>query len=74
MPGPGEARTTVSWKWEQRLPDGDAVGPVAICTYAAGQEEPQTVDEWPRWIKRSEARAFADEHGFVFEPHDLPDA
>jgi hypothetical protein len=32
-PGPGEARTTVSWKWEQVLPDGDAVGPVVVCSY-----------------------------------------
>jgi hypothetical protein len=73
VPGPGEARTTVTWKWERLLPDGDAVGPVAVCAYGAGQDEPTTVNEWPQWVKRSEAQAFAKEHSFVFEPHDLPD-
>lgn len=72
-PGPGEARTTVSWTWERMLPDGDAVGPVVICGYLYGQDEPVTVEEWPQWIKRSQAPAFAKEHGFVFVPQDLPD-
>ena len=63
----------MSWKWERMLPDGDAVGPVVICRYLDRQEEPETVDEWARWVKRSEARAFAEEHGFIFEAHDAPD-
>jgi hypothetical protein len=55
------------------LPDGDAVGPVRVDTYVAGQEEPSESDDWPQWVKRSEALAFAQEHGFVFAPQDLPD-
>ena len=72
-PGPGQARTTVHWKWEQALPDGDAAGPVVICHYAEGEHEPETTEEWPHWIRRSQALAFAKEHNFVFEPHDLPE-
>jgi hypothetical protein len=72
-PGPGEARTTVSWTWERMLSDGDAVGPVRVDTYVAGQEEPSESEDWPQWVKRSEALAFAQEHGHVFAPQDLPD-
>jgi hypothetical protein len=72
-PGPGQARTTVNWKWEQTLPNGDAAGPVVICRYAEGQDDPETTEEWPQWIRRSQALAFAKEHNFVFEPHDLPE-
>ncbi|MCL2419484.1 MAG: hypothetical protein FWD04_09340 [Conexibacteraceae bacterium] len=72
-PGPGQARTTVTWRWEQTLADGDAAGPVVICRYAEGEDEPETTEEWPNWIRRSQALAFAKEHNFVFEPHDLPE-
>jgi hypothetical protein len=65
-------RTSVHWRWERMLPDGDAVGPVQISIYFDGQDEPAASKDWPNWVKRSEALAFSQEHGFVFAPQDLP--
>ena len=72
-PGPGDARTTVTWTWKQMLTDGDAVGPVRVDTYVAGSEEPVESEESLHWMKRSQAQALAAEHDFVFVPQDLPD-
>lgn len=44
-----------------------------VDTYLAGQEEPSKSEDWPQWVKRSEALAFAQEHGFVSLARDLPD-
>jgi hypothetical protein len=71
--GPGDARTTVTWTWKQMLPDGDAVGPVRVETYVAGQDEPVESEDSPNWMKRSHAVALCAEHNFVFLPRDLPD-
>lgn len=67
---PGAARTTVYWKWEDAGPDGQGVGPVWIETYAQGQTKPVKSEEWPQWARRSEAVAYAEEHGFVFLPDE----
>lgn len=64
--------TSVHWKWEQLLADGDAVGPVQVSIYFDGDDEPAASKEWPHWAKRSEALAYAQERGFVFVPQDLP--
>jgi hypothetical protein len=72
-PGEGEARTTVAWKWEEMLPTGEGVGPVRVCTYLDEQAEPETTEDWPESVKRTEALAYAQEHGFVFMPRYLPE-
>lgn len=65
-------RTTVHWKWEQMLANGDAVGPARVSIYFAGEDEPAASKDWPNWVKRTEALAYAQEHGFLFAPQDLP--
>lgn len=63
-------RTIVFWRGEQAQPDGESVGPVWVETYAPGELEPQKSEEWPNWARRSEALAYAREHGFVFFPDE----
>jgi len=62
-------QTILFWTWRQQE-DGDAVGPVWVETYAPGQRDPLKSEEWPNWARRSEALAYAREHGFVFLPDE----
>jgi hypothetical protein len=72
-PSVAELRTAVEWKREQLLPDGDATGPVRVSIYRADEDTPSWTEEWPHWVKRSEALAYAQEHDYLFAPQDLPD-
>ncbi len=62
-------QTVVFWSWRQQE-DGDAAGPVWVETYAPGQHDPLKSEEWPNWARRSEALAYAQEHGFAFLPDE----
>lgn len=63
-------RTVVFWRWEQAQPVGEAVGPVWVETYARGEREPLKSEQWSNWARRSEALAYAREHGFAFFPDE----
>jgi len=64
------AGTVVCWKWERQDPSGEPLGPVWVDTYAGGGTKPVTSEEWPHWARRSEAVAYAREHGFTFFPDE----
>jgi hypothetical protein len=63
---PLSARTLVYWKREQVGSDGEPVGPVWVDSYLEGRGEPDTSDGWAQWARRSDALAYAREHGYVF--------
>jgi hypothetical protein len=57
----------VVWKWEDEDEDGEGVGPVWVDTFADGDaRQPSSSEGWDRWVRRSEATRFADQHGFEF--------
>lgn len=69
-PDPSVPRITVYWRWEREGPDGEAVGPVWVDTYEGKSIKPVRSEEWPQPVRRSEALAFAREHGFTFFPDE----
>lgn len=69
-PDPSVPRTTVYWRWERQGSDGEAVGPVWVDTYDGKDLNPASSEEWPQPARRSEALAFAREHGFAFFPDE----
>jgi hypothetical protein len=60
------ARTTLVWKWEDDGPEGEGVGPVWIDSLDADPDKPERSQPWDQWVRRSEAQAFAQEHGYEF--------
>jgi hypothetical protein len=64
------SRTIVFWKWEEARAGGEPVGPVWVETYVRGEREPVASEEWPNWARRSDAVAYAREHGFDFLPDE----
>jgi hypothetical protein len=61
------ARTVVVWKWEDEEDDGEGVGPVWVYTFGDDERSPTSEDEWDRWVRRSEAARFAEQHSYEFE-------
>jgi hypothetical protein len=60
------SRTRVVWKWEDEEDDGEGVGPVWVDVLAADPHQPEKSEKWDRWVRRSEAARFAEQHGFEF--------
>lgn len=56
------AGSVVTWKEEDYEDDGEAVGPVWII-YPDDSEK-----KWDRWVRRSEAVAYAKKHRLEFFP------
>ena len=56
----------VVWKWEEEESDGEGVGPVWLDSFGADPDRPEKSAKWDRWVRRSEAERFAQEHGFEF--------
>lgn len=67
---PTKPRTTVYWRWESEGPDGEAIGPVWVDEYEGTGSKPARSEHWPQSVRRSEALAFAREHGFAFFPDE----
>lgn len=67
---PDAPRTVVYWKWEEAGEDGTGLGPVWVDRYEPGALEPNESEEWPQWVKRADASAYAREHGFTFFPDE----
>ncbi len=63
-------RTVVYWKWEDEEADLEGVGPVWVDTYETDPNKPVKSDEWDRWVRRSEAKKYADDNGFEFHPDE----
>jgi hypothetical protein len=64
------ARTTVYWRRESAGPDGAGIGTVWVDTYEGKNSTAVTSEQWPRQTRRSEALAYAREHGFAFFPDE----
>ena len=66
-------RTIVHWIWETGSTEADASGSMEVGIYLKDEEQAIATKQWPEWIKRTEALAYAQERGFEFAPQDLPD-
>ncbi len=69
-PDPTVPRTTVYWKWETAGPDGEPIGPVWVDTYEGRNVKPLKSERWAESARRTEALAYAREHGFAFFPDE----
>jgi hypothetical protein len=67
---PTVPRTTVYWRWESEGTDGEAIGPVWVDEYDGKTFKAARSEQWPQPVRRSEALAFAREHGFAFFPDE----
>jgi hypothetical protein len=63
-------RTTVYWKWETADADREPMGQVWVDTYEGKSLSPIRAEQWPQPVRRSEALAYAREHGFAFFPDE----
>jgi hypothetical protein len=69
-PDPTVPRTTVYWRWERDGPGDEPIGPVWVDTYEGKSIDPISSEEWPERVRRSDALAYAREHGFTFFPDE----
>ena len=60
-------RRVVYWKWEDEEDDGEGVGPVYVYTFGDSATEPEHEEQWDRWVRRSEALTYAQEHDYEFQ-------
>ena len=67
---PNAPLTTVYWKWDAADPSGEPMGPVWVETYQGKSLDPIQSEQWPEPVRRSEALAYAREHGFAFFPDE----
>jgi hypothetical protein len=59
-------RTVVVWKSEDEEDGGEAVGPVWVDTFGDDERSPASSEKWDRWVHRSEAARYAEQHGYEF--------